>query len=38
MGDFIVEYLHECEGILKKPSTRGSGAEAELFDEKKYRG
>jgi hypothetical protein len=33
--DFIIEYLHEYEAICKKASTRVSGAQMELFDEKK---
>jgi hypothetical protein len=33
--DFIVEYLYEYEAICKKALTRVSGAQMELFDEKK---
>jgi hypothetical protein len=33
--DFLVEYLRELEAICKKAFTRGSGAQMELFDEKK---
>jgi hypothetical protein len=33
--DFIVKYLREYEAICKKASTRESGTQMELFDEKK---
>jgi hypothetical protein len=33
--DFIVEYLREYEAICKKALFRVSGAQMELFDEKK---
>jgi hypothetical protein len=33
--DVIVEYLREYEAICKKASSRGSGDQMEMFDEKK---
>jgi hypothetical protein len=36
--DFIVDYLHEYEAICKQVLTRVSGAQVELFYEKKTRG
>jgi hypothetical protein len=33
--DFIIEYLCEYEAICKKALTRVSGAQMELYDEKK---
>jgi hypothetical protein len=37
IGDFLVEYLGEFEAICKKASTRLSGAQVGLFDEKNPR-
>jgi hypothetical protein len=38
IGNFVVDFLPEFEAIFKKALIRVSGAQGELFDEKKTRG